>query len=191
MRAAAASFVPAAGVVIGTLSALMSMLGLYLGRRLPERFGGLWRMRLALLLSVAGLILSFFELDAFFRFKSRQAEQARNEITMMRLYEAAEVLENYESRFGEYPAGKDIEEIGRIVASKQISFFPTRDGWDRPLIMKADPWDYSITAAPPVKDGSKSFPLLKAQSPKPVFPFIGLYPGTVVETPPHQLPEAP
>lgn len=181
VRLALASFIPLIGITAGIIGGILSVLGLYLGKKYPERFGGLWRLRLSLVLAIIALVLSFFELDAFFRYKIRQAEQARYEITMMRLYEVAEIMENYSSEFGEYPAGSDVDQVRKVIEKRRALFFPTIDGWGRALKLSADPWDYSVTAEAPEKDRTRKFPLLKAQSPKPVFPFVGLYPGTVLE----------
>lgn len=189
-RLAITAFIPAIGIAAGFVGLILSILGLYLGKKYPERFGGLWKLRVSLAICLLTLILSFFELDAFFRFKSRQAEQARYEITMMRLYEVAEIMEDHASKTGAYPPGKNAEEVGRVVAREGVKFFPAIDGWGRPLRLKSEEWDYTVSADKPLKDNSRSFPALKAQSPKPVFPFVGLYPGTVIEPQP-QVPAAP
>jgi hypothetical protein len=181
VRLALISFVPAIGIVTGALTVFLSILGLYLGRKYPERFGGLWRLRAALFLAAIALVCSFFEIDAFFRYKFRQAEEARAELTMMRLYEVTEILENYGSKYGEYPSGANTEEIIKALERQNIKFFPATDGWERPLIMYSQLWNYSVTAQEPPTDNTKSFPVLKAQSPKPVFPFVGIYPGAVLE----------
>lgn len=189
-RLALAAFFPALGIAAGVAGLILSALGLYLGKKYPERFGGLWKLRAAVVLCILSLLLSFFELDAFFRLKSRQAEQARYEITMMRLYELAEIMESYASKSGQYPPGKTAEEVGKIVAREGVTFFPEIDGWGRPLKLNSEPWDYTIAADNPPKDPMKTFPVLKAQSPMPVFPFVGIYPGTVIEPQP-PVPEAP
>lgn len=188
-RLAAASFIPLAGIAAGVTGLFLSSLGLYLGKKYPERFGGLWRLRLSLALCVLSIVLSFFELDAFFRYKFRQAEDARFEITMMRLYEVTEIMENYALKSGQYPAGKNAEEVGNILSKDRNLFFPTVDGWGKPLKIQADPWDYSVTADNPQRPAGRSFPVLRAQSPKPVFPFVGLYPGTVLDPVPATGPE--
>jgi len=108
----------------------------------------------------------------------------------MRLYEVAEIMENHASKTGAYPPGKNAEEVGRIVASEGVTFFPALDGWGRPFKLISEPWDYTIAAQNPPKDPAKTFPELKAQSPMPVFPFVGIYPGTVIEPQP-PVPEAP
>lgn len=189
-RLAVAAFVPAIGIAAGFVGLILSILGLYLGKKFPERFGGLWKLRASVALCVLSLFLSFFELDAFFRFKSRQAEQARYEITMMRLYEVAEIMEEHASRTGAYPSGKTIEEVGRVVIREGVTFFPAIDGWGRPLRLHSEPWDYSLGADASPKDRTRSFPRLTAQSPMPVFPFVGLYPGAIIE-PQTQMPATP
>ena len=108
---------------------------------------------------------------------------------MMRLYEVAEIMENHASRTGSYPLGKTVEEVGRVVAREGVAFFPTVDGWGRPFKLESEPWNYTVAAQNPPKDPGKTFPELKAQSPMPVFPFVGLYPGTVLEPAPLQAPE--
>jgi hypothetical protein len=178
-RLALTSLVPVVGIVTGIITALISILGLYLEKKYPERFGGLWRLRASLAIALIALILSFFEMDIFFRYKFEQAEQARAGLTMMRLYEVSEIMENYAVKRGEYPVGANIDEIKKTLERQQISFFPTADGWNRPLILRSEMWDYTVTAKKPANCELKPFPVLKAQSPKPVFPYVGNYPGAL------------
>ncbi|MCX7830562.1 MAG: DMT family transporter [Acidobacteria bacterium] len=167
------SLIPFLGAIFIVPAILGAVFLLFYCRKKPEKLGGVYRLRIALLISFVALALQMTLFYIFFRFKIEQAEEVKYKITVMRLYCAAEALENYEKEKGVYPEGLSSDEIEKALEEAKILHIPFKDGWERGLIVKSKLWDYHLTAEPPPKDNRKRFPLLKAQNPKPVFPYIG------------------
>ena len=173
------SLIPFAGAVFSIASLVTGIAGLNLARRFPERFGGLVRLRVSVFIALIGLVLSGAEFHTFFKIKLKQANNARCELTMMRLYEAAEAMERYGELNGTYPEGGSAAGIEEKLKQAGILCMPFKDGWEREMTVRSRMWDYSLTAMKSPKTAPKEFPVLKAQNPKPVFPYVGKPPASI------------
>jgi len=167
------SFIPFLGVVFVVPALFLTGLFYFFSKRKPEKYGGIYRLRVSFILCFLAIIFQYGLFFAFFKLKIEQAEESKCKMTVMRLYSAAEALENYESEKGVYPVGNSAAEIEKQLDEEKIPHLPFKDAWDRDLIVESRMWDYSLTAEKPLKNSGDSFPLLKAQKPKPVFPFVG------------------
>jgi len=167
------SFLPFIGTVFIIPALVLAILFYLLSKRYPEKYGGIVRLRISFLLILLAFVLQYIFFFVFFNYKIRQAEEAKYQITSLRLYCAAEILENYERERGVYPEGDNAEELEKQLDSEGIIHIPFKDGWDRDFLIKSRPWDYRLTAQCPPKIKERDFPLLRGQKPKPVFPYVG------------------
>lgn len=167
------SLIPFLGSIFLVPSLMLISLFYLLSKRAPEKYGGLLRLKIAFGISLVAIFLQYSIFFTFFKYKIEQAEEVRYEITQMRLYSAAEALENYEKEMGVYPVGENAEEIEKQLNMNGILHTTLKDGWERDLIIKCRMWDYRVTAMSPPKNKDRSFPVLRGQKPKPVFPYIG------------------
>lgn len=167
------SFLPFCGVIFIFPALFLTGLFYFFTKKYPEKYGGIYRLRISFVLCFIALIFQYGLFFSFFKLKIEQAEEAKYKITTLRLYSAAGALENYEKIKGVYPVGDSASEIEKQLDEEKLFHLPFKDGWERDLIVKSKMWDYTLTANNPPKETGKSFPSLKAQSPKPVFPFVG------------------
>ncbi|MFB3851928.1 MAG: hypothetical protein ACE14Q_08430 [Acidobacteriota bacterium] len=169
------SFLPFCGVIFIFPALFLTGLFYFLSKKNPEKYGGIFRLRVSFILCLIAIIFQYGLFFTFFKFKIEQAEEAKYKITIMRLYSAAGALENYEKSKGVYPIGESAGELEKQLDEEKIEHLPFKDGWERELLVESRMWDYSLTAGSPPKEKRETFPILKAQKPKPVFPFVGSY----------------
>lgn len=169
------SLIPFLGVVFIIPALFVTGIFYLISKRNPEKYGGIYRLRVSFILCFVAIIFQYCIFFSFLKLKIEQAEEAKYKITVVRLYSAAEALESYESKKGFYPSGDTLFEIEKQLDEEKIFHLPFEDGWGRELILKSRMWDYSITAQSPPKNMGNSFPVIKAQKPKPVFPFVGTF----------------
>lgn len=165
------SFVPFLGVIFLLPAIVINILFYFLSKKIPERYGGIYRLQVSFAILIAAFFMQYGSFYYFFKFKIEQANDVKYSITIMRLYSAAEALENYEKLTECYPVGETAEEIEKELDEKNIVHLPFKDGWGNSFIARSKMWDYSLTAEN--IPGKSPFVILRAQKRKPIFPFVG------------------
>lgn len=165
------SLLPFIGIIFLLPGTAVTILFYTLAKKIPEKYGGIYRFRITLTILVFGVFFQYGSFYYFFKYKIDQANDLKYSITIMRLYSAAEAMENYEKETGCYPVGETAAEIEKELDEKKIVHLPFKDGWGNNFIVRSKMWDYNLTAENiPEKS---PFVILRAQKRKPIFPFVG------------------
>ncbi len=161
------SLVPLAGVAAAALAALSGSLAFFLAKKRPSRYGGLPLIYLGLGLSLAGMLLFFFEARLFLSWKIDQAYEQKTALSMARMTEWSAALENYRLDNGMYPEPVGIVHLRDLLVPAYAPSLSLEDGWDGLFQLDVDICGYTITCAvPPAPSGEKRAPLVS----KAIFP---------------------
>lgn len=125
-------------------------------------------LKVSLLLLFFILSLQVFSFYSFFSYKIKESERLKYELTIMRIETLSEFLEDYCSKYNEYPHAEGVGELEVFLKNKNMLLPSLKDGWGDDLILRSFEWDYMISAKK--RDGLGSFPIIYAKNKKEVYP---------------------
>ena len=154
LGAGALSLLPLVAPLAAVFASMVSLVGLFLSARFPEKYAGQRKMMLGLGLCVAGMGLFLAEGGSFWKWKIDQAYAQRLAISRLRMSEIAEALERYRQEKGAYPEvsgamlTKDLLEPAYITALSPV------DGFDGVISVECRPEGFTLRAFPPPPPGA-------------------------------------
>lgn len=158
LAAGGASLLPLLAPLAALLATLVSLCGLFLSSRYPEKYAGRRKIHVALCLCLLGMGLFFAEGALFWRWKIRQAYGQRVAITRLRLDQVAQALEQYRQERGTYPDLSGIMRARAELAPKYSNPLPALDGFGGAISVLSRPDGFTVMAQPPPPPGSELAP---------------------------------